>query len=115
MSDCSTKFDLKNATGINTSKFAKKVNQASLKSVADKLDTDKLETTPVELSKLSNVVKNDLVKNTVYDELVKKVNAIQTIDTRDLVKKKADNTKIVEIENKIPDNGKYITTQEFDK
>ena len=44
----------------------------SLKSKADKLDVDKLETTPVDLRKLSNVVKNDVVKKTEYDELVKK-------------------------------------------
>ena len=33
-----------------------------MKSKVDKLDIERLETTPVELSKLSNVVKNDVVK-----------------------------------------------------
>ena len=51
------------------------------------LDIRKLETTPVDLSKLINVVKNEVVKRTVYDELLKKINAIQTIDTCNLVKK----------------------------
>ena len=37
-----TKSDLKNATGVDTSKFAKKVDLANLKSNADKLDIDKL-------------------------------------------------------------------------
>ena len=35
---------------------------------------------PTDLSKLSNVVKNDVVKKTVYDKLVAKVNAIDTSD-----------------------------------
>ena len=43
-----------------------------------KLDIGKLITAPVDLSKLSNVVKNDVVKKTVYDELVPKINAIDT-------------------------------------
>ena len=43
----------------------------SLKSKVDKLDIGKLETTPVDLSKLSNVVQNDVVKKNEYDELVK--------------------------------------------
>ena len=58
-----------------------------MKSKVDKLDTGKLETTPVDLSKLSNVVKNDVVKKTEYDELVKKVDNIDTTNTF-LVKKK---------------------------
>ena len=45
----------------------------------------KLETNPVDLSKLSDVVKNEVVKKSEYNELVKKVNAIQTTDTSNLV------------------------------
>ena len=56
-----------------------------MKSKIDKLDIGKSETNPVDLSKLSNVVKNNVDKQTEYDELVKKVNAIQTTDTTDLV------------------------------
>ena len=41
-----------------------------MKSKADKFDIGKLKTTPVDLSKLSNVVKNDVVKKTEYDELI---------------------------------------------
>ena len=82
--------------GIDLSNYATKSNLkealihqnladlANLKSDVDKLDIDKLETTPADLSELNNVLKNDVVKNTVYDQLVKKVNAIQTIDTSDL-------------------------------
>ena len=53
----------------------------------DKIDIVKLETTPVDLSKLSNVVKNDVVKKTEYNELVKNVNNINTTDTSNLVSK----------------------------
>ena len=56
---------------------AEKSDLASLKSEIDKLDIRKLETTPADLSKVSNVVKNEAIKKTVYDELVKKVNTIQ--------------------------------------
>ena len=57
LSNYPTKADLRNATGVDTSKFAEKVDLASLKLEIDKLDIDKLETTPVDLSELSHVVK----------------------------------------------------------
>ena len=78
------KIDLKNATGIDTLSFAKKVYLASLKSNVDELDIDKLKNLPTNLnnlknkvdkldvyklvpalvdsSKLSDVLKNDVVK-----------------------------------------------------
>ena len=58
-----------------------------INSEIDKLDIGKLETTPIDLSKLNDVVKNVVVKKTVYDELVKKVNAIKTTDTSNLIRK----------------------------
>ena len=92
MSNYAPKADFKNATSVNTWKFAKQVDLASfkyevdklvidkleksltglnsLKSKVDKLDIVKLETITVDLSKLSNVVKNDVVKKTEYGELV---------------------------------------------
>ena len=51
-----TKTDLKNATEIDTSSFAKKVNLASLNSNVDKLDIDKLENLPTNLSNLKSKV-----------------------------------------------------------
>ena len=57
-----------------------------------------------DLSKLFNVVKTDVIKKTVLDELVKQVNAIQNIDSSDLVKRAGYITKNVEIEKKIPDH-----------
>ena len=84
---------------------------------------------PVDLSKLSDVVKNDVVRRGVYDKLVAKVNNIVTsgfvlktkYDTdkselekkihnaTGLVKKTNYNTKITEIENKIPDISNLVT------
>ena len=42
LSNYATKSDLKNATGVDTSKFAKKDDITNLKSNVDKLDIDKL-------------------------------------------------------------------------
>ena len=52
---------------------------------ADKLDIDKLQTAPFDLRKLSNLVKNDVAKRTVYHQMVKRANAILTSDNKDLV------------------------------
>ena len=78
LSNYATKTDLKNVTHVDTSRFALKTNLGSLKTEVDKLDIDKLAPVSVDLSKLSDVVKNDIVKKTVYDELVAKVNGIDT-------------------------------------
>ena len=67
------------------------------------------------MSKLSNGVKNDVIKKTVYDESLKKVNVIQTNDTVNLVEKADYNTKTAETEKTILEHDKYITTQELTK
>ena len=76
LSNYATKTDLKNATYVDTSSFALKTNLADLKTEVDKLDIDKLVAVPVDLSKLNDLVKNDVVKKTGYEKLVAKVNAI---------------------------------------
>ena len=78
LSNQATKTDLKNVIHVDTLSFTSKTNLANLKNEVDKLDTDKLKTVLVDLSKVSNVVKNDVVKKTVYDKLVAKVNNIHT-------------------------------------
>ena len=78
LSNYATKDDIKNIAHVDTSRFALKTNLANLKTEVDKLDIDKLVTVPPDLSKLSNVVKNDVVKKTVYDQLVTKVDNIDT-------------------------------------
>ena len=56
MSNYPTKTDLKTAAGVDTSKFAKKVDLVNLKSNVDKLDTDKLKHVPTNLSDLKSKV-----------------------------------------------------------
>ena len=60
---------------------------------------------PVDLSKLSDVVKNDVVKKGVYDKLVTKVNSINT--ARFVLKTKYDTDKS-KLENRIPDASRLI-------
>ena len=105
LSNYATKKDI-NITHVDTSNFALKTNLANSKTKVDKLNVDKLATVPVDLSKLNNVVKKDVVKKTVYDKLVVKVD---NIDTSGLVKKTDYNTKITEIEDKIPDSSDLAT------
>ena len=62
LSNYATKADLKNVTHVNTSGFSLKTNLAGLKTDVNELDIDKLAPVPVDLSKLSNVVRNDVVK-----------------------------------------------------
>ena len=78
LSNYATKSDLKNIAHVDTSNFVLKANLASLKTEVDKLDIDKLVPVPVNLSKVSNVVKNEVVEKTVYDKLAAKVNNIDT-------------------------------------
>ena len=78
LSNYATKVDIKNISHVDTSSFASKTNLASLETEVDKLDIDKLVPVPVDLSKLSDVVKNNVVKKTEYDKLVAKVNEIDT-------------------------------------
>ena len=122
-SNYATKAYIKNIAHVDTSNFVLKTNLANLKTEVDKLDINKLLPVPTDLSKLSNVVKNDVIKKTEYNKLVNKVNNIDTSgfilktkydayklelenkipDTSNLIKKTDYNTKITEIEYKIPD------------
>ena len=56
------KTDIKNILHVDTSGFALKSNLASLKTEVDRLGIDKLVPIPVDFSKLSDAVKNDIVK-----------------------------------------------------
>ena len=84
LSNYGTKVELKTATGVDKSRFARSVDLPNLKSDTDELDIDKLKNVPnnlrnlksktdkldanelvpvsADLSKLSDVVKNDVVK-----------------------------------------------------
>ena len=92
LSNYATKTDIKNISRVDTSSFTLKTNLANLETEVDKLDTDKLVPVLVDLSKLSDVVKNDVVKKDVYDKLVAKVNSIDT--SRFVLKTKYDTDKL---------------------
>ena len=110
LSSYATKDDIKNITHVDTSSFALKTNLANLKSEVDKLDVNKLKPIPIDLSKLSDVVKNDNVKKTDYNKLVTKVD---NIDTNGLVKKTDYNTKITEIEDENPDSSSFVKKTDY--
>ena len=129
LSNYATKADIKDIWHVGTSSFSLKTNLANLKTEVGKLDIDKLKPVPIGLSKLSNVVKNDVVKKNDYNKLVTKVNSIDTSgfvlktkydtdkselenkapDTSGLAKITSYNTKITELENKIPDISNLVT------
>ena len=99
ISNYATKSDIKNILLFNSSSFALRTNLASLKSEGNKLDIDKLVLVGVDLSKLSDAVKNDVVKKSVYDKLVAKVN---NIDTSGFVLKTKYQRDKAELEKKTP-------------
>ena len=81
---------------VDTSNFPLKANLANLETKVDKLDIVKLAPFLVDLSKLSDLVKN-VVKKTVYDKLLAKVN---NIDTSDFVLKTKYNDHKTELQKK---------------
>ena len=94
----------KNLANLKTDKF--KVDKVKV----DKLDIDKLVPVPVDLGKLSDAVKNDVVKKTAYDKLVAKVN---NIDTSDFVLKTKYQTNKTELEKNIPDVTDFVKKANF--
>ena len=105
LSNYATKADIKNITHVDTSGFALKTNLSNLKTEVDKLVIDKLVPVPTDLSKLSNVVKNDVVKKAEYNKLVAKVDNIDT--SRFILKTKYDTDK-TKLENKILDTSNLV-------
>ena len=107
LSKYATKKDIKEITHVDISSYALKTNLAASKTEVDKIDTDKLKTVPNDLAKLSNVVKNDVVKKTTYGTLKNKVDAIDTSGfvtrTKFTTDTNALDDKIDKVEKKIPD------------
>ena len=123
LSNYATKTDLKNETGVDTSQFVKNVDLASLKCNGDKLDLDKLKNAPtylsnlkskvdnldvdelvplnVDLSKLSDVVKNDVVKKDAYNAKIKNIRG-KIPDLTKLTINTTLNAKINEVKKEIP-------------
>ena len=104
LSNYATKDDVKNITHVDVSSSATKTNLAALKTEVDKIDTDKLKTVPDELAKLTNVVKNGVVKKTNFsaDNYVTRIKF--STDTNSL------DDKIDKVEKKIPDVSGLATT-----
>ena len=117
LSNYATKIDVKNITHIDACGFASKTNLAALKTEVDKIDTDKLKTVPDDLAKLSNVVKNDVVKKTDYNTLKTKVDGIDTSAFVTRTKFTADTNalhdKIDKVEEKTPVLTDFVTTARF--
>ena len=84
-------------------------NLSILKTKVDKLDIDKLVPVPTDLSKLSDVVNNDVVKKTEYDAKIKNIED-KIPDISNLATKTNLNTKINEVKNKIPSITGLATT-----
>ena len=102
LSNYATKTDLRRVTGVDTYKLAAKSDLASLKAEINQIDVDKLKTVPLDLSKLSDAVNNEVVKKTMYNKLVAKVN---NIDTSGFVLKNKYDTDKSDLEKKISDAG----------
>ena len=102
------KADLKKISHVDVSSFVLKSNLVNLKTEVDKLDTDKLTPVPNDLAKLSNVVKNDVVKKNVYDKLVTKVN---NINITGFVLKTTYDTDKSNLEKEITDSDKKFLIQ----
>ena len=94
LTNYATKTDLKNITHVDVSSYASKTNLAALKTEVDKIDVDKLKTTPIDLAKLSNVVKNDVVKKTDYTAKVTSIEGQIAGITKNTIDNLADITKL---------------------
>ena len=121
-----TKDDVKNITHVDVSSYGTKTNLAVLKSEVDKIDIDKLKTAPADLAKLSNVVKNDIVKKTDYNTKVTSIenqiagvtkntvddltdiSKLKAVDTNNFVLKTKLTSDVNTFENKIDTVDKKI-------
>ena len=110
LSNYVTKTDLKNVSHVDVSNFALKSNLVSLETKVDKIDANKLKTFSVDLAKLSNVVKNVIVKKTEYNKLATKVD---NIDTTSFVKKNKYEKDGPDFEDKIPDIRSLVKKNRF--
>ena len=108
LTNYATKNDLKNITHVDVSSFASKTNLAALKTELDKIDVDKLKTTPTDLDRLSNLVKNDVVKKTDYNTKVTSTEAQIAGLNKNTVDNLADITKLKAI-----DSNSFVTRTKF--
>ena len=123
LSNYATKADIKNISNVDTSRFALKTNLFNSKAEVDKLDINKLVSVLVDLSKLSDVVKNDLVEETDYNAKITEIEnkfpdisnlatktALATVENKiSNVSGLATKTALTAVENKIPDISNFAT------
>ena len=103
LSNYATKDDVKNITHVDVSSYATKTTLAALKTEVDKIDVDKLKTVSDDLAKLSNVVKNEVVKKTDFSADTYVTRTKFSTDTNAL------DDKIDKVEKKISDIGSLET------
>ena len=117
LANYATKDDVTNITHIDVSSYASKTNLAALKTEVDKIDTDKLKTVPDHLAKLSNIVKNEVVKKTDYNTLKNKLDGIGVSKYVGRSKYETDGKaiydKIDKVEKKIPVLADFVTAARF--
>ena len=94
LSNYATKKDINDITRVDVSGFASKTNLAALKTEVDKIDADKLKAVPVDLAKLSNVVKNKVVKKTDYNAKVTNIESQISGVTKNTLDNLGDITKL---------------------
>ena len=115
-----TKEDLKSITHVGTSSYALKTNLASLKTEVDKLDIPKLKTIPTDLSKLTKEVQEDFIKKTDFNSLKSKVDKKETdndnletkVNNNDLAIKTSVNNLKTKVDN--IDSTKYVLKSDYD-
>ena len=98
LSNYATKKDINDITHVDVSGFASKNNLVALKTEVDKIDADNLKTAPADLAKLSNVVKNEVVKKTDYNAKVTSIETQIAGLTKNTVDNLADITKLKAID-----------------
>ena len=108
LANYATKDDVKNITHVDVSSYATKTNLTSLKNEVDKIDTDKLKIVPADLAKLSNVVKNDVVKKTGYNAKVTSVESQIAGVTKNTTDNLNDITKL-----KATDTNSFVLKTKF--
>ena len=108
LTNYATKDDVKNITHVDLSSFASKSNLAALKTEVDQIDVFNLKTKPTDLAKLSNVVKNDVVKKTDYNPKVTSIESQIAGVTKNTTDNLADITK-----HKAVDTSNFVLKTKF--
>ena len=106
LTNYATKTDLKNITHVDVSSFARKTNLVALKTEIDKID--KLKATPIGLDRLSNLVKNNVVKKTDYNAKVISIEGQIAGVTKNTLDNLVDITKLKAI-----DTNSFVTRTKF--